>query len=1334
LVILGNSVLITANAAGKDFGEFKVEGFPTSTASDLVSYGGNDDGDSSGILRYVSIRYGGSVLTDNNEINGLTLGAVGSGTRIEYIEVFNNSDDGVEFFGSTVDTRYMAMAFNEDESFDIDQGFRGRGQFWFAVQKDVGELSDFAGEHDGGDGDDKSLEPLAEPKIYNATYIGGGPNGKSGKGVFNLKDNFAGQYHNSAFTDFRGYMVAVGGDLTKARVNDGKLRYENNSFSDIGSFEEGNIASLTLNGSAEELLLLSEARGNKMEDVMLSSISREADGMLDPRPTSGSPLRGAELSDFPEGSTGFYVPVDYRGAFGDGNWLDGWSHLSQAGYMPAGAGNGGGNDVIVTENITADTTWTSDNNYLLGGPIWVVDGATLTIEPGTTVYGYEAEGAVTPGALVITRGSKIIADGTAEAPIIFTALAERDGIDDDGDPATPTIPITLEDSGQWGGLVILGNSILNTANADGKDFGEFKVEGFPTSTASDLVTYGGNNDDDDSGILRYVSIRYGGSVLTDNNEINGLTLGAVGRGTTIEYIEVFNNSDDGVEFFGGTVDTKYMAMVFNEDESFDIDQGYRGRNQFWFALQKDVGELSDFGGEHDGGDGDDKTLEPFARVQVYNATYIGGGPDGKTGKGVFNLKDNFAGQYHNSVFMDFRGYAVAISGESTIARANTDGDLSFENNLWYDIGSYDGTAASLTANGLAEEIANVSTKGNTYANPFLGGTSRLGNGGLDPRPSASGPAYSSSMSAVPGEFYTNVDYKGAFSSEDNWLKGWSRLDQLGYFNEPAAAKTDVEVTADITTDTTWSNDNNYLLGGPIWVRDGASLTIEAGTTIYGFEAEGAVTPGALVIQRDAKIFAEGTRANPIVFTALAERDGVDDDGDPATPGVPITLEDSGQWGGLVILGNSVLNTANADGKDFGEFKVEGFPTSTASDLVSYGGNDDGDSSGILRYVSIRYGGSVLTDNNEINGLTLGAVGSGTRIEYIEVFNNSDDGVEFFGSTVDTRYMAMAFNEDESFDIDQGFRGRGQFWFAVQKDVGELSDFGGEHDGGDGDDKSLEPLAEPRIYNATYIGGGPNGKSGKGAFNLKDNFAGQYHNSVFTGFRGYGVAVGGELTLARVNDGKLRYENNTWGDFGLNDGTLASLTLNGSAEELLLLAADRGNTVEDPALRGISRAADGMLDPRPTNASPLFTATLSDFPADQSGFYVPADYRGAFGDTNWLEGWSHLSGAGFLGDLSGGGNGGGDTDSDNDGTSDAVENAIGTDPNNAAESFVITDVTAGTISFPSADGTNFDVEYSEDLVTWIVVDSVAGAAGSTTYTDSDAMRLGRTSGYYRVTLK
>lgn len=990
-------------------------------------------------------------------------------------------------------------------------------------------------------------------------------------------------------------------------------------------------------------------------------------------------------------------------------------------------------DVEVVTDITTDTTWTADNEYLLGGPVWVRDGATLTIEPGTTIYGFEAEGAVTPGSLIVTRGSRIIADGTPEDPIVFTALAERDGIDDDGDPATPTIPVTLEDSGLWGGLVILGNAVLNKPNDDGKDFGEFKVEGFPTDTASDLVSYGGNDDTDDSGILRYVSIRYGGRELTTDNEINGLTLGAVGSGTTIEYIEVFNNSDDGVEFFGGTVDTKHMIMAFNEDEAFDIDQGYRGRAQFWFAIQKDVGAGSNFGGEHDGGDGDDKSLEPFARTTVYNATFIGGGSNNPQENGAFRLKDNFAGQYHNSIFTGFRDYAVRIDDDLTKERANTEGDLSFENNIWYDIGTYDGTPESLTRNGSAEELANVSEKGNVYANPFLGGTSRRSFGGLDPRPLDGGAAYTGDQSPLPNDtFYTQVDYKGAFGAE-NWAAGWTHLSALGYFDEPAANKTDVNVTADITADTVWTNDNNYLLGGPIWVRDGATLTIEAGTTVYGFQAEGAVTPGALIVTRGSRIYAEGTRENPIVFTALAERDGIDDDGDPATPTIPVSLEDSGLWGGLVVLGNAVLNKPNDDGKDFGEFKVEGFPTDTASDLVSYGGNNDADDSGILRYVSIRYGGRELTTDNEINGLTLGAVGNGTTIEYIEVFNNSDDGVEFFGGTVDTRYMVMAFNEDEAFDIDQGFRGGAQFWFGIQKDVGAGSNFGGEHDGGDGDDKSLEPFAEPKIYNATFIGGGPDNAQENGAFRLKDNFAGQYHNSVFTGFRDYAIRVDDDLTKAQINDGRLRYENNIWFDIGTYDGTPESLTRNASAEELLLVSADRGNQVVDPMLRGISRTADGGLDPRLQGGSPALGGTLSDFPESQSGFFMPVDFRGAFDGVNWMADWTLLSTGGYLGDLPAGGGGG--LDSDGDGTPDEVEIANGTDPNNPADFFKVEISGAGGIlSWTSTVASAYDVEYSTDLMTWIVIATVQGVDGDASYEDTDAGRLGNPDGYYRVLLK
>src|SRR5690606_37273745 len=158
-----------------------------------------------------------------------------------------------------------------------------------------------------------------------------------------------------------------------------------------------------------------------------------------------------------------------------------------------------------------------------------------------------------------------------------------------------------------------------------------------------------------------------------------------------------------------------------------------------------------------------------------------------------------------------------------------------------------------------------------------------------------------------------------------------------------------------------------------------------------------------------------------------------------------------------------------------------------------------------------------------------------------------------------------------FDIDQGFRGRGQFWFAVQKDIGAGSDFGGEHDGGDGEDKTLEPLAEPKVYNATWIGGGiDNPVDGNAAFRLKDNFAGQYHNSIFTDFRAYAIRIDDADTVARADEGRLRYDNNTWFNFGSYDGTLESLTLNGSDAELLMLSAERGNVVEDPQLAGVSR--------------------------------------------------------------------------------------------------------------------------------------------------------------------
>ena len=199
-------------------------------------------------------------------------------------------------------------------------------------------------------------------------------------------------------------------------------------------------------------------------------------------------------------------------------------------------------DVAVTANITTNTTWTADNTYLLDKPIFVTNGATLTIEPGTTILGEENTGASTFGSLIITRGAKIMAEGTATQPIVFTARAERDGIDND--PAVLPDP-ALGDASFWGGVVILGNAQVNNY-VGGVNTGTNLIEGFPNGGDTSLVTYGGGvspNNTDNSGVLRYVSIRFGGFEFPANNEINGLTLDGVGSGTTIDHIEVVSNSD-----------------------------------------------------------------------------------------------------------------------------------------------------------------------------------------------------------------------------------------------------------------------------------------------------------------------------------------------------------------------------------------------------------------------------------------------------------------------------------------------------------------------------------------------------------------------------------------------------------------------------------------------------------------------------------------------------------------------------------------------------------------------------------------------------------------------
>lgn len=212
--------------------------------------------------------------------------------------------------------------------------------------------------------------------------------------------------------------------------------------------------------------------------------------------------------------------------------------------------------------IENDLTLTNDRIWYLVGRTSVVDGVTLTIQPGTIIKGLAGTGA-NATALIIARGARINAQGTFNQPIIFTS--ETDNIEVGqlyGSSLAPTL------NGLWGGVIICGNAPISASNPS------MQIEGIPASDPNGL--YGGTNETDDSGVLSYVSIRHGGANIGEGNEINGLTLGGVGNGTTINNIEIVGNQDDGIEWFGGNVNCSNLLVWSTGDDCIDIDQGYNG--------------------------------------------------------------------------------------------------------------------------------------------------------------------------------------------------------------------------------------------------------------------------------------------------------------------------------------------------------------------------------------------------------------------------------------------------------------------------------------------------------------------------------------------------------------------------------------------------------------------------------------------------------------------------------------------------------------------------------------------------------------------------------------
>ncbi|MGB7235147.1 MAG: hypothetical protein WBD41_04105, partial [Rhodococcus sp. (in: high G+C Gram-positive bacteria)] len=292
--------------------------------------------------------------------------------------------------------------------------------------------------------------------------------------------------------------------------------------------------------------------------------------------------------------------------------------------------------ITVSEDIITDVTWTADKIVTLDGRVFVTEGATLTIEPGTIIKANAGSG-VNASVLIVTRGSKIEAEGTAVAPIIFTSAADNIELGQ-----TAGTNLDQNDRGLWGGLIILGNA---PASFDG-DAVSAQIEGVPTDTDGDKGLYGGTDAADNSGTLKYISIRHGGALIGEGNEINGLTLGAVGSGTTVDNIEVVGNVDDGIEFFGGTVNTTNLFVWAQGDDGLDIDQAYSGTIDNAMVIQ---GGISDHALEIDGPEG---SLQ--GAYTLTNATLIGLDDNATAGE-IADFRSNAQGTNSNILVTGFTG-------------------------------------------------------------------------------------------------------------------------------------------------------------------------------------------------------------------------------------------------------------------------------------------------------------------------------------------------------------------------------------------------------------------------------------------------------------------------------------------------------------------------------------------------------------------------------------------------------------------------------------------------------------------------------------------------------
>ncbi|HRC56486.1 MAG TPA: hypothetical protein PKU97_11215 [Kofleriaceae bacterium] len=412
----------------------------------------------------------------------------------------------------------------------------------------------------------------------------------------------------------------------------------------------------------------------------------------------------------------------------------------------------GSNVVRLVDDISSNTTFTADKTYVVPRlkSLFVKPGVTLTIQPGTVIQGEEGS------IFVVTRGAKLLAEGTAAKPIVFTS-AQAEG---------------QKRRGTWGGVLILGSAPININKLSVPASDEAVFEAFPSSIPEGK--FGGTNPADNSGVLKYVRIEFAGFNYVADREFNNLTLAGVGSGTVIDYVQLHGGSDDGIEFFGGTVNAKHLLVSQNGDDGFDSDNGYNGKIQFLIVqnITPDGAREASNGYETDNhGTAASYDAEPRTKPTIYNATFVGDKDytAGTSFAGVF--RRGTSGHYYNHVFMNF---AKGIEFRDVATKAQLDaGNLFIKSSLFFQA-----PAPAPQAAGDIDEAAYLGVAANNNrvdVDPGIPGMTNKTSPSFKPMAAAA----ALTGGATPpndGFFDTTATFVGAMGADD-WTTGWTAFPQ-----------------------------------------------------------------------------------------------------------------------------------------------------------------------------------------------------------------------------------------------------------------------------------------------------------------------------------------------------------------------------------------------------------------------------------------------------------------------------------------------------------------------------------------------------------------------------